>query len=63
MDESVFNVSVVAKLDKTGKRCTFEMQVFDDLGNDITEWFVFYAKFNEADIGRTDVIDAVIVKK
>ncbi|MEZ0602963.1 hypothetical protein ACAX43_12530 [Paraburkholderia sp. IW21] len=62
-DESVFNVIVVAKVDKCGKRFIFEMQVLDDNGEDITDLFAFYARFAEKDVGREDVIDAVIVKK
>ncbi|SAK46441.1 hypothetical protein AWB76_00913 [Caballeronia temeraria] len=60
--ESVFNVKVIAKLNKDGKSCTFEMQVLDDLQQDITDMFRFYARFEEEDIGNAR-IDAVIVKR
>jgi hypothetical protein len=62
MSESVFDVKVTAKLDKLGKRFIFEIAVFDDNGEDITSCFRFYARLEEADIERKDLLEAVITK-
>lgn len=63
MSGSLLDVKVIAKLDKTGKSFTFELQILDDNGDDITDMFRLYARFEEADIGKKDCIEAVIVKK
>ncbi|MGY6156644.1 hypothetical protein [Paraburkholderia graminis] len=63
MSGSLLDVKVIARLDKTGKGFTFEIQVLDDNGEDITSMFRFYARLEEADIDNKDCIEAVILKK
>jgi len=57
----MFDVQVTARLEAAS--LIFEIQVRDEEGNDLTDLFRFYSRFEEEDIGNPDRIDVTIKKR
>jgi hypothetical protein len=62
-EESLFDVTVHAKLDRVGQQLIFEMQIKDDSGTDITDIFRLFARMEAADMISKDCIDVLIKKR